>query len=538
VAGLATTFGSGAMTNSINEIENSQVILVSGSNTSEAHPQVARRIFTAMDRGARLIVIDPRRTLMARRADIHLDLRPGTDIPLLNTMMRIILDENLADDLFIEMRTENFYDLRDMLFRIDLDEMARITGVDLARIRSAAQLYGRAQKAVICYCLGITQHVCGTGNVQSIANLAMMTGNVEKEDTGVDPLRGQNNVQGACDMGALPNVFPSYQQVDNDDYREKFEKAWNVSLPAQPGLTLMQMTHGGKDGPLRAMFIMGENPMLSDPVIDKVKETLDNLEFLVVSDIFLTETAQRAHLVLPAASFAEKTGTFTNSERRVQMVRRVIPPLEQSRTDADIIMDLSGRLGYAMDYENPAEIMEEISMLAPIYGGMHHDRLENSWGLQWPCWDRSHAGTPFLHKYFFTRGKGRFIPTVHESPAELPDDDYPFLLITGRIYHQYHTGTMSRRSALLSREAGEALLQLYPDDGRRLGVRSGDLVRMRSRRGEVLVKAQLTDTVKAGEVYTTFHFSEMPVNLLTTNAKDHFSQCPEYKICAVHLEKV
>jgi len=538
VAGLATTFGSGAMTNSINEIENAQVMLVIGSNTSEAHPQVARRIFTAMDRGARLIVIDPRRTLLARRADIHLAIRPGTDIPLLNAMMRIILDENLADDLFIEMRTENFYGLRDMLYRLDLEETARLTGVDLAGIRAAAQLYGRAQKAVICYCLGITQHVCGTGNVQAIANLAMLTGHVEKEDTGVDPLRGQNNVQGACDMGALPNVFPSYQQVDIDDYREKFERAWHACLPSQPGLTLMEMTHGGKNGPLKAMFIMGENPVLSDPVQARVEETLDNLEFLLVADIFLTETARRAHVVLPAASFAEKTGTFTNSERRVQMVRRVIPPLGQSRTDSDIIMDLSARLGYAMDYESPAEIMEEISMLAPIYGGMQHDRLENSWGLQWPCWDRRHSGTPFLHKYYFTRGKGRFVPTVHEPPAELPDEDYPFLLITGRIYHQYHTGTMSRHSALLSREAGEALLQLHPGDGRRLGVRSGDLVRMRSRRGEVQVKAQLTETVKAGEIYTTFHFSEMPVNRLTISAKDHFSQCPEYKICAVHLEKV
>lgn len=538
MAGLATTFGSGAMTNSINEIENAQVILVSGSNTTEAHPQVARRIFDAVDKGAKLIVIDPRCTLLARRAHIHLALRPGTDIPLLNTMMRIILDENMADDLFIEMRTENFPQLRDMLFRLDCQEMADIIGVPLEKIRSAAQLYGRARKAVICYCLGVTQHVCGTDNVRSMANLAMLSGNVEKEDTGVDPLRGQNNVQGACDMGALPNVFPSYQRVDNDEYRLKFERAWKKSLPQKPGRTVLEMTHGGKSGPVRAMYIMGENPLLSDPFLDRVQETLENLDFLVVADIVLSETARLAHVVFPAASFAEKTGTFTNSERRVQMVRQVIPPIGQCRTDADIIMDLSRRMGYEMDYENSAEIMEEIAMLAPIYGGIHHDRLINSWGLQWPCWDRKHAGTPFLHKYYFTRGKGRFIPASHVSPAEKVDSDYPFLLNTGRIYHQYHTGTMSRASAMLSREAGEALLQINPGDADALQVRHGDMIRMRSRRGEIVVKAQLTDMVRRGEVYTTFHFSETPVNRLTIAEKDDQSQCPEYKICAVQLEKV
>ncbi len=538
MAGLATTFGSGAMTNSINEIENAQVILVSGSNTTEAHPQVARRIFDAVDRGAKLIVIDPRTTLLARRAHIHLAIRPGTDIPLMNAMMRIILDENMADDLFIEMRTENFPELRDMLFRLDCQEMADIAGVPLEKIRSAAQLYGRARKAVICYCLGVTQHVCGTDNVQSIANLSMLSGNVEKEDTGVDPLRGQNNVQGACDMGALPNVFPSYQRVDVDEYRLKFERAWKRPLPEKQGLTVLEMTHGGKTGPVRAMYVMGENPMLSDPDLGRVKETLENLDFLVVADVVLSETASLAHVVFPAASFAEKTGTFTNSERRVQMVRKVIDPVGQCRTDADIIMDLSRRLGYEMDYENSAEIMEEIAMLAPVYGGMFHDRLEQSWGLQWPCWDRNHPGTPFLHKYYFTRGRGRFVPAYHVPPAENSDGAYPFLLNTGRIYHQYHTGTMSRASAMLSREAGEALLQINPEDAHALEVREGEMVRMRSRRGEILVKAQLTDMVKRGEVYTSFHFHEAPVNLLTIGENDSKSMCPEYKICAVQLEKV
>jgi len=526
------------MTNSINEIENAEVILAIGSNATEAHPQVARRMLDAVDRGARLIVVDPRRTRLAECAFLHLAIRPGTDIPLLNAMMRIIIDEGLADDLFIEMRTENYHALRDMLFRLDLNEVAALTGVALADIGKAARHYARAGKAVICYCLGVTQHICGTENVQSIANLAMLAGHVEKEDTGVDPLRGQNNVQGACDMGALPNVFPSYQAVANDDYREKFERAWGVALPQTPGLSLVDMTHAGADGAIRGMYIMGENPMLSDPTLAKVEETLRGLEFLAVSDIFLTETAALAHVVFPAASFAEKTGTFTNSERRVQMVRQAVAPHGDSRTDAAIIMELSGRLGYAMEYESAAEIMEEIALVAPIYGGMYHDRLEEGWGLQWPCWGREHPGTPFLHKYYFTRGRGRFVPAEHKEPSELPDSDYPLLLMTGRIYHQYHTGSMTRRSERLSRESSEALLQINSSDARALMIRNGERVRLASRRGAIELAAEISSQVAPGMVYTTFHFSEAPINLLTVDALDAGSKCPEYKICAVRVAKI
>ena len=371
------------MTNSINEIEEAEVILATGSNTSEAHPQIARRMLAAVDKGAKLIVIDPRRTQLAELADVHLRLQPGTDILLLNGMMRIILDESLADRLFIEMRTENFTALQDMLNKIDLAEVERITGVSLTEIRKAAKLYARARRAVICYCLGITQHVAGTKNVQTIANLAMITGNVEKEFTGVDPLRGQNNVQGACDMGALPTVYPGYQNVDDDNCREKFEHVWGAKLSAKPGLTLLDMTHSGAKGPMKGMFIMGENPVLSDPLMDKVEETLTNLEFLAVADIFLTETASFAHVVFPAASFAEKGGTFTNTERRIQMVRPAIPPIHGTRTDTDIITELATRMGYPMSYESAAEVMEEIALLTPIYGGIRHQRLGGkAWGLQ------------------------------------------------------------------------------------------------------------------------------------------------------------
>jgi len=537
VAGLATTFGSGAMTNSINEIEEAEVILVSGSNTTEAHPQVARRMFDAMDKGAKLIVIDPRRTRLAEFATVHLNLRPGTDIPLLNGLMKVILEENFIDTLFIEMRTENFIELRDMLYALDLDEIASITGVEVDKIRKAARLYGRAKRSVICYCLGITQHVTGTANVQAIANLSMMTGNVEKEFTGVDPLRGQNNVQGACDMGALPNVFPSYQAVNNQDYREKFERVWKTDLPGEPGLDLLSMTHSGAKGPIRAMFIMGENPMMSDPMLDKVEETLTGLDFLVVSDLFLTETAALAHVVFPAASFAEKTGTFTNTERRVQMVRQAIDPISGCRTDADIIAGLAARLGYPMSYESPAEIMEEIALLAPIYGGIRHDRLQGSWGLQWPCWDTNHPGTPFLHKYYFTRGRGHFIPGSHVEPSENPCKDFPFYLNTGRIYHHYHTGTMTRKSATLSRESCEALLQIHPDDAAKLLVRNGDMLCVASRRGAIEVRAEISSQVAPGSVYTSFHFNEAPINRLTVDANDPLSRCPEFKVCAVRIEK-
>ena len=538
MAGLATTFGSGAMTNSINEIENAEVILVSGSNTTEAHPQVARRMLDAVDHGARLIVIDPRRTRLAECSHLHLALHPGTDIPLLNAMMRVLLDEGLADDLFIEMRTENFLALRDMLNRLDLEETAGLTGVPLPLIRQAAQLYGRARKAVICYCLGVTQHVCGTENVQTIANLAMLAGHIEKEDTGVDPLRGQNNVQGACDMGALPNMLPSYQAVANEDFREKFERGWGVGLPEAPGLTLVEMTHGGAQGSIRGMFIMGENPMLSDPTLTKVEETLRGLDFLAVSDIFLTETARLAQVVFPAACFAEKSGSFTNSERRVQMVRQAVPPPGECRADSEIIMELSTRLGYAMEYDASSEVMEEIALLSPIYGGMYHDRLDQGWGLQWPCWDRNHPGTPFLHKYYFTRGRGHFMPANHTPPGEAPGPEYPLLLMTGRIYHHYHTGTMTRKSERLTRECDHAVLQINPADAKNLGLRQGETVRLISRRGEITLAATITDQVEPGMVYTTFHFAEAPINRLTNDAFDTGSGCPEYKVCAVRVEKI
>jgi len=524
------------MTNSIEEIAGSEVIFVIGSNTTEAHPQIARRIIRAVDKGATLIVADPRDTALAEIADIHLKLNPGTDIPLLNAMMRVILREGLIDDAFIEMRTENFNALRDTLFAQDFDALVELTGISPELIKRAARLYASAQKATICYCLGITQHVCGTANVESIANLAMITGHVEQDYTGVNPLRGQNNVQGACDMGALPGVFPGYQAVSDEKVREKFARAWKTDLPEAPGLTVMDMTHQGVRNGIKAMFIMGENPVLSDPDSSAVEKNLSSLDFLAVADIFLTETAQLADVVFPAASFAEKTGTITNSERRVQLMQRAIEPLGECRADTEIIAALSNLMGYPMNYQEPAEIMEEIALLTPIYGGIYHDRLERSWGIQWPCPNREHPGTPYLHKYSFARGRGRFVPASHIPPKELPDGDYPFMLITGRTYHHYHTGGMTRASEILSREEKEAFVEINPQDAERIRVRNGQLVRLRSRRGEITVRARATKRVPEGILYTTFHFAESPVNRLTNPARDPVAKCPEYKVCAVAVE--
>ena len=528
------------MTNSIGELVDAEVLLITGSNTTETHPQIARNILEAVDSGAKLLVIDPRKTDIAKQADIHLALRPGTDIALINAMMRVILDEDLADDLFISMRTENFIALRDYLHRLDLDELARITEVDLKSIRKAACIFARSSKSVICYCLGVTQHTCGTNNVQAVANLAMLTGNVEKKHSGVDPLRGQNNVQGACDMAALPAVLPGYQSLSDIKIRARFEAIWQRKIVATPGKSLTEMTHGGENGDIKAMFIMGENPALSDPRLNRVVNTLTHLDFLAVSDIFLTETAQMADVVFPAASFAEKAGTITNSERRVQLCRRAIDPIHNCRSDSDIIMELGRRIGCpGMDFDTEAEIMEEISLLTPIYGGIHYDRLAENHGLQWPCTDRNHPGTEFLHKYYFARGKGQFTITKHQEPYETPGKKYPFTLVTGRgSYHHYHTATMTRNSKRLVREYPQALLEINIQDSNKLKITDGETVELSSKRGTVHITTQITDRVKPGTVFSSFHFFEVPINQLTVDAMDPKSKCPEFKVCSVRLKKV
>lgn len=536
VVGLGKAFGSGAMTNSIEEIENANVILVTGSNTTETHPIIALRIKKAVSKGAKLILVDPREIELANFAYLHLKHKLGTDVAWLNGMMNVIISENLWDREFVNTRCENFEEFRKSIEKYTPEFVEKITGIQAKDLKNAARVYASADKATIIYSMGITQHTTGVDNVLTIANLAMLTGNVGKESTGVNPLRGQNNVQGACDMGALPDIYTGYQKVSDESAREKFEKAWNINLPKNPGLTVVEMLNAAKDGKIKAMYIMGENPMLSDPDIKKVEKALKNLEFLVVQDIFLTETAQLAHVVLPAMSFAEKEGTFTNTERKVQRIRKAIEPIGESKPDWEIIIELAKRLGYEMNCASPQNIMKEIAGLTPIYAGITYERIERE-GLQWPCTSLEHPSTKFLHKDKFTRGKGSFHVVDYLEPAELPDKEYPFLLTTGRVLYHYHT-IISRKAKGLLEIYPEGLVEINPQDAKKLNIKDNGIILISSRRGSVKAKAKITDKSLEGTVFMTFHFPEACANILTNPALDPQAKIPEFKVCAVKIEKM
>jgi formate dehydrogenase alpha subunit len=538
VGGLAQTFGSGAMTNSINEIGDAICIMMIGSNITEAHPVIGMEVNRAVQKGARLIVVDPREVDFCRHADIWLRLKHGTDVPLLMGLMRIILDEGLHDASFVKERCENFAAFKTALKRFNLNYVSRVTGVPKDKLLAAARLYASTKPATILYTLGITEHSHGTDNVIAVANLAMLTGNIGKPSSGVNPLRGQNNVQGACDMGALPNVYPGYQSVADPASRKKFESAWGCSLPPKPGLTITEIFEAARKKPaVKAMYISGENPALTDPDANHVREVLTNLDFLVVQDIFLTETAQMAHVVLPGASFAEKDGTFTNTERRVQRVRKSVEPVGNSKPDWWITCELGKRMGSkGFNFKHPSEIMEEVASLAPSYGGISFGRLEKG-GLQWPCPTRQHPGTPILHTKLFTRGKGRFIPLEYRPPAELPNKKYPLILSTGRCLYHYHA-SMTNKVEGLNIFRSEELVQINPKDARALRIADGDKIKVTSRRGEVTAKAKITEVTPAGAIWMTFHFAESPTNVLTKAALDPAVKTPEYKVCAVRVEKV
>jgi len=537
VAGLATTFGSGAMTNSINDIGDAACILAIGTNTTEAHPIIGFNIKKAVRRGTKLIVANPREIQLVRFADIWLRHNLGTDVALLMGMMRVIVDERLLDSAFIEERCEDFDAFRESLKNFGLDFVEKITGVSADQIAEAARMYATNSPASILYAMGITQHSHGTDNVIATANLAMLTGNIGKPGSGVNPLRGQNNVQGACDMGALPNVYPGYQAVSDPAIKEKFEVAWGCSLSAQPGLTVIDILEAAYTEQLKAVYVIGENPVLSEPEAKHAEEALRKLEFLVVQDMFLTETAQLADVVLPGTTFAEKDGTFTNTERRVQRIRKVIEPIGNSKPDWWITCQLAQRMeSRGFDFTHPSEIMDEIGGLTPSYGGISYERLETT-GLQWPCPTREHPGTPILHSKQFTRGKGRFVPLEYKPPAELPDDEYPLALTTGRSLFHFHTGTMSRKVDGLNVFRSEEQVEINPGDALRLGIADGETIKVISRRGEVIAKAKVTDISPPGAIFMTFHFAESPTNVLTNPALDPVSKIPEFKVCAVRIEK-
>jgi len=537
VAGLVAAFGSGAMTNSIPELENADCILITGSNTSEAHPLISSRIMRAKSKGAKIIVVDPRTTQMSMLADMHIKQQPGTDVAWLNGMMNIIISEGMADDTFISERTEGYAELREAVAGYPpelVEEITRVPADDLIR---AAKMYGQADRGSIVYAMGITQHITGVDNVLSCANLAMLTGNVGRPSTGVNPLRGQNNVQGACDLGGLPNVYPGYQQVTDQKVRKKFETAWNTPLSNQIGLTVTEMVELAGSGEIKAMYVMGENPLVADPDITHAHECMENLDFLVVQDIFLSETAEIADVILPGTTYAEKEGTFTATDRRVQFVQKAIEPQGDSKPDWEIICDLAKQMGaMGFDFTEPGDIMNEITQLTPIYGGIRYDRLTNGNVMHWPCPTEDHPGTPFLHKDKFSRGAGKFHAISYKEPAEKIDEEYPLILTTGRIMFHFHTGTMSRRSDKLHKEVPEAYVELHPDDAQRINVGRIPRVRVSSRRGEIELIARVTDRIKPGVVFIPFHFAEAAANTLTNSAFDPVAKIPEYKVCAVKVE--
>ncbi len=533
VAAALAAFGDGAMSNSISDIDHAEVLFVIGSNTTECHPIIGRKIKRAVRlNGAKLIVADPRTIELSEMAEVHLNHLPGTDVALLNGMMQAIVKKGLYDKGFVKERCEEFNLFLESLDPYTLEVVEGITGVSREKIHQAAMLFGQAKSAMVLYGMGITQHTTGTDNVKAIANLLMLTGNLGRRGTGFSPLRGQNNVQGACDMGALPNVYPGYQRVDNPEVQVKFQEAWSRDLDPRPGFTLVDMFQEADKGVLKALYVVGENPMLSEPDLQHAREALAKLDFLVVQDIFPTETALLADVVLPAASFAEKDGTFTNTERRVQRVRKAIESPGEAKADWKIISEVASRLGYDMGYKSSNEITEEISRLTPIYGGISQDRLENG-GLQWPCWDLGHPGTQTLHEGRFTRGRGKF-HVVHDSPpAELPSSAYPILLTTGRILEHWHTGSMSHRSHVLEALAPESRVEINLEDAAQLGIEDGDIISLSSRRGKVRTKVKSSKRIKPGTAFMSFHWRDAPANLLTNPAVDPLAKIPEYKVSSV-----
>jgi len=538
VAGLAQTFGSGAMTNPISEISGAACIFAIGTNTTEAHPIIGWEIKKAVRKGAKLIVANPREIDLVRDSEIWLQYHPGTDVPLIMGMCRIIVDECLEDREFIRQRCENYDAFKESLEKFNIDFVANVTGVPQEKIVEAARCIATVRPASIIYAMGITQHTHGTDNVIALANLAMLTGNVGKTSSGVNPLRGQNNVQGACDMGALPNVYTGYQPVTSPEIREKFEKAWGVPLPDKPGLPLTEMINAAHRGELQAVYLVGENPALSDPDLNHATEALRNLKFLVVQDIFMSETAQMADVVLPAASFAEKDGTFTNTERRIQRVRKAIDPPGQAKPDWRITCQIARRMGAkGFDFEDPAQIMLEVARLTPSYSGITYEKLENICP-QWPCPAPEHPGTPILHAEKFTRGKGQFLPLEYRPPMESADAEYPLILTTGRTIFHFHTGTMTRRVKGLNIIRSSELVEINPLDAEQLGIHDGEMVRVISRRGEVTARARVTENSPAGVIFMTFHFTESPANKLTINELDPVAKIPEYKVSAVRIEKL
>ena len=547
VAGLAAAFGSGAMTNSIDEIADADLLFIIGSNTTEQHPLIGRQIIKALDKGAKLIVCDPRTIPLSKLADekggVAINQRPGTDVALLNGIMNVIITNNLFDKEFCYNCCEDFDKFKEEVLKMPPEKASEITGVPVQKIIDAAKLVAAAKAVSLIYSMGITQHTTGVDNVRSCANLQMLCGNLGRRATGVNPLRGQQNVQGACDVGALANFLPGYAKVVETDKIEALAKKWGhdfSKMDKEVGLTVVELMNEAAKGNVKGIYIMGENPMMSNPDINHVRHALENV-FLVVQDIFPTPTTELADVVLPACSYAESDGTYTSTERRVQLIRPAIPPVGNSRPDWQIIQDIAKAMGSTLfNYTKTSDILDEMNKVIPAYGGITWERLNSrDDGLQWPCPTVDHPGTPFLPKDGkFTRGKGQFLAIPFKNPAEMPDADYPLILTTGRILWHYHMGTMSRRSKTLNERAPENFVEVNAEDAKKLNITNGEIVKVKSRRGEVNIKTLVTDRVKAGVIFMPFHYEESPANNLTIAALDPIAKIPEYKVCAVKIEKI
>lgn len=543
VVALQLALGSSAMSNTASEIYQCEVAIVTGSNTAESHPIIALQMKDAvMHHGTQLIVADPRRVEMVNFAALWLCQRPGTDVPLFSAMANVILAEKLYNETFIRERTENFEAFAKSMQDFTPESAERITGVPKDDIVRAARLYAGAKRGAIYWALGIPEHTHGTENAMALIHLALLTGHIGREGTGLNPLRGQNNVQGASDAGAMPWDYPGYQKVDDPDIVAKFRAVWGNTAPPKRGLSTTEIAEAWNTGAVKSMYIMGENPLMSEPNLRHSYHAIEHLEFLVCQDMFINETGRFADVILPGCSWAEKDGTFTNTDRRVQRVRRVFEPFGDSRADWQIVCNVAMRLEKKLnrpttagwDYAHPSEILEELGRLVPAYAGITYDRLEGD-GLLWPVPTRDHPGTPLLFQNTFPRGRGKFFPLVYRASAEEPDDEYPFILTTGRVLYHWHGGTLTRHSQL-DFAMPEALVEINPADAPHIPCRDGDPVRVSSRRGSIVLRARVTEKASPGVVFVAFHFAEAAANVLTIDALDPQAKIPEYKVCAVKIE--
>ncbi len=528
------------MTNSIEELADSNLILVTGSNTTEAHPVISLRMKRAVSKGAKLIVVDPRKIELVKWADRHVQINVGTDIPFFNAVANVIINEKLYDERYVGTRTEGFEAFATHVQNYPPEYSAEICGIDPEDIYDVAREYAKASPgAAICYTLGITEHSCGSHNVQSLGNLGMLCGNFGAYAGGVNPLRGQNNVQGAGDAGAIPTDLPGYQKIEKAPVREKFEEAWGAPLPKRRGITKITAMDQMIRGNIRGVYVMGENTVVSDPHANHAEHALKSAEFMVVQDIFLTDTARLADVVLPAAAFAESEGTFANSERRVQRVRAAVEPPGEARQDVDILLDLFARMGKPQDMSTPAEVWDEMRKLTPILAGITYDRLEQGQGIQWPCPDEDHPGTEYLHRDDMESGMpGFFAPVDHVPPAEEPDEEFPVMLTTGRRRSTYHTGTQTGRASGFDLLVPHEMCEIHPDDAEEWGIEDGDTLQISSRRGSVTVSAKITDRSPRGTVFMSFAFPELTrTNDVTSDAFDFITETPEFKAAAVKIEK-